>query len=207
MKGILGEAAVVGRAMAKTVAWRPRLDDATLYAYPGSRKWKKLFVVEDVTFHTPDFLMVDARARWGFEAVGTSYSMSLAVPGRGSQYIAAYVDEVDNWLMGDKTYRVHLPPDIPANLFWSITAYDNETRSQITNELGRPLVGSVHGAQLNDDGSHDLWFGPVQPDDVPKANWVQTKPGLGWFAYLRLYGPEQPWFDKSWIPGDMIPIN
>jgi hypothetical protein len=38
---------------------------------------------------------------------------------------------------------------------------------------------------------------------VPEANWVQTTPGKGWFVYLRLYGPEQPYFDQTWIPGDL----
>ncbi len=41
------------------------------------------------------------------------------------------------------------------------------------------------------------------PKGAAKANWVQTKPGLGWFVYLRLYGPEKPYFEKKWIPGDM----
>jgi hypothetical protein len=91
---------------------------------------------------------------------------------------------------------------VPANKFWSLTAYDNETRSMIQNDLGRPLVGSVHGAKANDDGSYDAYFGPELPDGVSKENWVQTKPGSGWFVYLRLYGPEKPYFDKEWIPGD-----
>ena len=43
---------------------------------------------------------------------------------------------------------------------------------------------------------------PNQPADAPGDNWVQTTPGKGWFVYLRLYGPEAPYFDKSWIPGD-----
>jgi hypothetical protein len=25
----------------------------------------------------------------------------------------------------------------------------------------------------------------------------------GWFVYLRLYGPEKPYFDKTWVPGDL----
>ncbi|UCD58112.1 MAG: DUF1214 domain-containing protein [Candidatus Hydrogenedentota bacterium] len=80
--------------------------------------------------------------------------------------------------------------------------YDNETRSMIQNEQGRPLVGSVHGAKPNDDGSYDVYFGPELPEGVPEENWVQTKPGMGWFLYLRLYGPEKPYFEKTWIPGD-----
>jgi hypothetical protein len=41
---------------------------------------------------------------------------------------------------------------------------------------------------------------------VPEANWVRTTPGKGWFVYLRLYGPEQPYFDKTWKPGDLEPV-
>ena len=88
-------------------------------------------------------------------------------------------------------------------MFWSLTAYDNETRSLIQNDLGRPLVGSVHGDRPNKDGSFDVYFGPKLPKGAAKANWVQTKPGLGWFVCLRLYGPEKPYFEKKWIPGDV----
>ena len=31
---------------------------------------------------------------------------------------------------------------------------------------------------------------------------MQTAPGKGWFAILRLYGPTKPWFDKTWRPGE-----
>ena len=34
------------------------------------------------------------------------------------------------------------------------------------------------------------------------GNWVQTMPGKSWNVILRLYAPLQPWFDKSWKPGD-----
>lgn len=202
MKKILTEAAEVGRAMAKTVAWNPRMDKKVLYMYPGKRQWKKLFVLEDVTFHTPDYLVIDQRTRFGWEAIGTSRSMTLQIPGAGSQYICLYTDASGAFVSGENTYKINLPKDIPANMFWSVTVYDNETRSQITNELDRPLVGSVHGAKPNKDGSYDVYLGPKLPKGVDEENWVQTKPGLGWFAYLRLYGPEQPWFDKTWIPGD-----
>jgi hypothetical protein len=54
----------------------------------------------------------------------------------------------------------------------------------------------------NADGSVDVWFGPKAPAGR-EANWVQTIPGKGWFMILRLYGPLQPWFDKSWRPGEI----
>ena len=34
------------------------------------------------------------------------------------------------------------------------------------------------------------------------ANWLQTVPGKGWNMVIRLYGPLEPWFDKTWRPGD-----
>ena len=37
-----------------------------------------------------------------------------------------------------------------------------------------------------------------------EANWIQTIPGKGWFtAVFRLYGPLQPWFDKTWQLNDI----
>ena len=147
-------------------------------------------------------MAIDHRSKYAFEAIGTAKSMVVAAPELGSQYIGLYVDASGNWLTGEHTYKIHLPKDVPAAMFWSLTAYDNETRSMIQNELGRPLVGLVHGAKPNEDGSYDVYFGPKLSDGVAKENWVQTKAGKGWFVYLRLYGPEKPYFEKTWIPGD-----
>jgi hypothetical protein len=36
---------------------------------------------------------------------------------------------------------------------------------------------------------------------------VQTVPGQSWFTLLRLYGPLQPWFDKSWRPDDIVEVK
>jgi hypothetical protein len=33
--------------------------------------------------------------------------------------------------------------------------------------------------------------------------WVQTIPGKGWFMILRLYGPLEPWFNKTCRPGEI----
>ncbi len=42
--------------------------------------------------------------------------------------------------------------------------------------------------------------------DCPEGlenNWIQTVPGKGWFAILRLYGPGEEWFDQTWRPGEI----
>jgi hypothetical protein len=84
-------------AMTKTLAWASRIPDDMLYAYPGKRRWKHLFF-GDPTFHEPEYMAIDIRSKYSFEAVGTAKSMVVSVPGQGSQYIGAYRDSDGNWV-------------------------------------------------------------------------------------------------------------
>jgi len=34
-----------------------------------------------------------------------------------------------------------------------------------------------------------------------EANWTQTVPGKSWSVILRLYGPLEAWYNKTWRPG------
>ena len=207
MKRILTEAAMVGRAMVKAIAWKPRFPAELLFAYQD-RHWKWIFVVEDPTFHTENNLIIDQRTRFGFEAIGTAKAMTTRIVGAGSAYVGVYEDADGNWLEGQYSYKLHLPAGVPANLFWSATVYDNETRSQLDNGTGRPPVrGSVHGTVPNEDGSFDLFFSPEPPANVDENNWVKTVPGKGFFVYLRLYGPKQPFFDKTWKLDDVEKVK
>jgi hypothetical protein len=66
-----------------------------------------------------------------------------------------------------------------------------------------PSVGSVtKGIVVNPDTSADVYFGPKAPAGK-ENNWVQTNPGEGWNVILRLYGPLNPWFDKTWRPSEI----
>ena len=66
-----------------------------------------------------------------------------------------------------------------------------------------PGVSSQNeGVKVNDDGSVVVWFGRNAPEGM-EHNWVQTIPGKGWFMILRLYGPLEPWFNKTWRPGEI----
>jgi hypothetical protein len=58
-------------------------------------------------------------------------------------------------------------------------------------------------AKPNADGSTTVYFAPVQPAGVMRSNWIQTVPGKGWFVLLQLYGPLEPFYDKSWHPGEI----
>ena len=43
---------------------------------------------------------------------------------------------------GSKTYKLHLPPNVPVNDFWAVTMYDTQTRSQLQTSQPFPTVGS-----------------------------------------------------------------
>jgi Protein of unknown function (DUF1214) len=52
----------------------------------------------------------------------------------------------------------------------------------------------------------DVYIGPRAPKGK-EANWLATAPGRGFFAILRLYGPEEAAIDYSWEPGDFEKMN
>jgi hypothetical protein len=43
---------------------------------------------------------------------------------------------------GSKTYKVNLPPNVPAKDFWSFVVYDNQTRSMLQTAQQYPSIGS-----------------------------------------------------------------
>jgi hypothetical protein len=131
--------------------------------------------------------------------------MKSQTPGAGQAYLGSYTDADGAWLDGAALYALHVPADPPAKLFWSATVYDVGTRCLIDNEQQRGDRGSRDRELVtNDDGSVDLHFGPTSPEGK-EANWVQTIPGQHWFSYFRLYGPLEPYFDRSWKLGDITP--
>jgi hypothetical protein len=200
MKKILTEAAAVGDATARTLAYRCRMKDA--YYYPDSA-WMTLFIGGSYKFEQNGVRLLDAYSFFFFYATGITPAMAAKMVGQGSQYAAAVVDAKGNPMDGSKTYKLHLPPNVPAKDFWSLLVYDNQTRSMLQTDEQFPSVGSqTKGLLVNADGSVDVYFGPKAPQGK-ENNWVQTVPGKGWNVILRLYGPLAPWFDKTWRPGEI----
>ena len=202
MKKILTEAAAVGDATARSLTYKSRLKDAFLYT---NSAWVTPFIGGSYKFEQDGAVNLDAKSMFFFYATGVTPAMTMKMVGEGSQYAGAFVDAKGNPLDGSKMYRIHLPPNIPAKNFWSFTLYDNQTRSMLQTD-GSPAVGSLtRGLLINADGSVDVYFGPKAPSGK-EANWVQTIPGKGWNTLLRLYGPLEPWFNKTWRPGEIEPI-
>ncbi len=200
LKLIMDESAYTGAAIARTLSWAST--DPTVFFYEDDPTWFSAFAIGNHEFLSKEgWLHRDARTMFMYNAIGITPAMAVAMPGVGSQYAAAAKDSEGNWLDGSKTYKLTLPPNVPAKDFWSVVLYDPQTRSMLQSDQQFPSLNSQSGkVEINDDGSTDVYFGPEAPA-YKENNWVQTVSGKGFWLILRLYGPLEPWFDKTWRPG------
>ena len=211
---ILSEAAEVGNATSRSLFMHPR--DPSWFYYPDSA-WNNYLFETGYQFETPipeitpagvkpfpptGYRTLDARTNFFYGITGISPAMAMRLPSIGSQYLFATLDATKHYLDGAKTYKVILPKGIPAVNFWSLTLYDNQTRSMLDTPQRFSRAGSQSypspSADAAEDGSTTVWFAPEQPHGVARGNWIQTDPQKGFFVILRLYGPGEPFFDKSW---------
>jgi hypothetical protein len=200
MKKILADAADIGAVTARAIGYRMRERDG--YYYKDS-SWRLPFFGGYKFESAPGVANLDGAAFFYFLATGVTPAMAEKMVGEGSQYPWAALDSNGNPFDGAKTYKLHLPPNIPAKRFWSVIVYDTQTRSMLQTDQPFPSVSSQNkDVKINADGSVDVVFGPKAPEGM-ENNWVQTIPGNGWFMILRLYGPLEPWFDQTWRPGDI----
>ena len=202
MKRILTDAVAVANATARAISFRSRDDDA-FYLYGSESAWFNPWVGGSHEFIQNNVRLLNARTCFMYIAAGISPAMSVKMVGAGSQYAVAAVDADGQYLDGSRNYQLHLPPNIPAKTFWSLIPYDTQTRSVLQTDQREAALSSEMGTvQSNPDGSVDVYFGP-EPPVGKENNWIQTVPGKGWFTIFRLYSPLEPWFDKTWRPGEI----
>jgi hypothetical protein len=203
MRALLEQAARIGAGIARTLAYAPRDPDASLYG-----QWKVGFVGGSYEFLRGGARLLDARGQFFYIATGITPAMAHAHVGTGSAY--AYTDHDTNGDIfdGGRSYRLRVEPDVPAKTFWAVDLYDTQTRSllQIPSTLWPALSSRTGTLEANDDGSHDLYFGPTAPEGK-ESNCVETLPRKSWSAIVRIYGPLQPWFDLTWKLNDIEPIG
>ncbi len=221
MKKILSDAAKVGSAAGRALNWRYGLVHD--WNYYEDSNWGSMLWEGGYNFETPPPVItkegyfkqnpptgartLDSRAAFYYGYTLDSPGMIMRLPGVGSQYLMGFLDSKNEPFDGARTYKLTLPKDIPARAFWSITLYDNQTRSMLQTPQKFPRAGSQSypspAAVVDKDGSTTLYVGPTQPKGVERGNWIQTDPEKGWFTILRLYSPLQSFFTREWQPTEI----
>jgi hypothetical protein len=201
LKKILVEAAHVANATTRTLMYRSR--DKERFIAPDSG-W--VSPPPTYTFEREGVRLLDTRSALFFYGTGVTPAMVMKMVGVDSQYAFTFTDAKQQPLDGGKTYRLHLPPNIPAANFWSVTLYEAENASGLANGQPFPSLGSRDKPAQNADGSTDIYLGPNAPDGK-HGNWLATVPGKGYFAILRLYSPTEAAINKSWKPGDIEKVQ
>lgn len=209
MTKLLTDAVAIANGTARAITFRNR--DPRVVKYPGSQ-WKTTFINNDYRWLDGDGMNgmnQDARTFFFYQATVNTPAMVMRLPGKGSQYAAGYTDSAGVPLEGARTYKLNVPANVPAANFWSVVVYDPQTRSELQTHQPYPSKNNKRDKLVtNPDGSVDLYFGP--PGSAPKgkeANWTETVPGKGWFTLFRLYGPLEPWFEKTWRPGEIEQVK
>lgn len=202
LRDTLAQAARQGRDQMLVAAFDSDRPDRK--AWPD-RQWEWVGLVPgSAQFETAAGIDLDARDRWFAQAIVTSPAMFRRDPGAGSLYWLGARDANGAYLDGGKQYTLTVPQPVPGKLFWSVTVYDSKTRSQVQTPQDKAALRSLFELKDVDQTKPlTLYFGPRAPAGH-ENQWIQTNPGQGWFAYIRIYGPEAAAFDKSWKPGDFV---
>ncbi len=202
MQKLLIEGADIGAATARAITYQPRISGILIYPDTKS-SWSQGYANKNPSFVDDGAMNLDGRVFFYYNATGVTPAMASTHVGKGSDYAIGTLDADKNALDGSKTYKLHLPPNVPVNDFWAVTIYDTQTRSLLQTSQTFPTVGSQDkGMKKNTDGSYDVYFSPKAPKGQ-EGNWLQTIPGKSWFPILRMYGPLEPWINKTWRPSEI----
>ncbi len=196
---ILTEAAIVGEAMVKANDFEKRMESSH---YRDDVYWHYA-TVANPDQRAEHYEQLDERAAWFYEAVTNDEAMHGQKTGWGQVYMATYKDADGDWLDGGTNYVLRLPPDVPAEAFWSFTVYEVSTRTIINNQQEIADRSSRMDLAINENGSVDIYIGPEQPAGDKAKNWIPTEKGRAWFPYFRLYSPGKAFLDQSWVLPDI----
>src|SRR5262249_21196515 len=127
------------------------------------RHWANVFP-GNATFTASTFNYIDPRTGFFTVAYSASPGMAANMVNVGAKYPVTFVDKHGEFLRGANKYKLNLPKNIPAALFWSVTVYDPITGSGLDNGQPFPSLNTMDRPAVNGDGSIDIYFGPDSPE-------------------------------------------
>ena len=172
MTGILEKAAEIANGQMRVESFGDRRPDRIVWP---DRKWEWAALrYEDGDFNTANYNDLYARDKWFYQAIGASPAMFKRDPTAGSLYWLGLRDSAGTPLDGGKPYKLAVPQPVPGKLFWSVTVYDTDTRSQIITDQSKAALRSLF--ELKDASKTqptELYFGPTPPQGH-ENQWIKT---------------------------------
>jgi hypothetical protein len=162
--------------------------------YYNDRQWLNAWAGATSEWLQDSYLDFLLRSTYFQVAYASAPAMVMRSIGAGSKYPFTFRDADGDLMHGSQTYRLHLPPNPPAALFWAVTAY-NITDGTMTE--APQLMPSING--MNKVATN--------PTDAPESNWIQTVDGRDFLVALRLYGTGVEFYDQTWKPDDVIKVK
>ncbi|WP_046847630.1 DUF1254 domain-containing protein [Hyphomicrobium sp. GJ21] len=183
---------------AKYDAGMPPFYEGTHWTYPGHPEFIKA-IGEGLS--DPNDYPVDQR--------GLTYTyayIGIKRVGAGQFYLINIKDKNGDSYDGAKTFRLHVPPNVPVDQYWSVTAYDRETHALIKNVDRASRASNAAELRKNEDGSVDIYIGAMAPPGQ-QTNWIPTDPARKFELMFRVYGPKPEFFQKTWRLPDLQSVE
>ena len=224
MKKILTEAVVSANATSRSLFMNPR--DPSWFYYPGSA-WMNPLFVSGYQFETP----IPMITRSGRQAVSTD---GLPATGRAPlvllrrhRHHAGHGHARDRHRLAVPLRHARCRQELlrrRQDLQGDAAQGDSGSELLVVDALRQPdALDARHAAALPACWQPELsdrpppnptptaprrcTSAPKQPDGVKRGNWIQTMPGKGWFAILRLYSPLEPFFTKEWRVSEIEQVS
>ena len=193
---------ILNTAAREAHAWLDARYEAGFPSFYEGRQWAlpaspELAKTMGTFYEGPNAYSVDGRGLADYYAYSTTKHL-----GAGQYYLMAAKDKNGRAFDGANDYRLNVPANAPVRLYWSATVYDRATHALIRDQKTVSRSSLSPGLQKNADGSVDVYFGPKAPAGK-ESNWVPTSASGKFEVLFRLYGPEKPLFDKTWVLPDI----
>jgi len=135
-------------------------------------------------------------ADWGDRLLDRAAAAEYALfADRGGQvmWMECHADEHGEPLRGDRRYLILFDKDAtpPADAFWSLTSYRDDTLAPGENSLDRNSLGTLaYKLKTRKGGKTLLFIQHVRPDEGKIISWLPAPAG-NFNLVLRVYGPSE----------------